>query len=335
MYSLVFSLVFLLQQEVDTYIVFDLHVKSYLAENTGQLRQVSSKVKELISLKQLNENLKRDIVLLDKNIDAVLGIDMDLREKFFVLKKRFEYYFSMIAEPKNLFHIYEKMVETEREMSELGKGFELLIYFCSVKRMDLGNSISSKILKEEELIKEFSKYKKLFGENSLFLTDIKLVLIEKMIFNGKFKEIINDYPATVGLIEKYVGSDSRRMFCLKTYIMKSYIEISDFKKAQETLDGFKNKDVEAKCKGMYIPLSLYYSTASLLSERNNKLLNAVAFQELALANLVQFRGKESPEVKTEAIRLRDLMANRNEWTQLRNLEERYGLKPLPIQPGEK
>jgi|GEM_PF-4413900 len=67
----------------------------------------------------------------------------------------------------------------------------------------------------------------------------------------------------------------------------------------------------------------------------NKNNNAIAFQELALVALTVLCEKSDFKVKAEAVKLRNMLVERNEWTGIRNLESRYALNPLPKSEMEK
>ncbi len=61
----------------------------------------------------------------------------------------------------------------------------------------------------------------------------------------------------------------------------------------------------------------------------NKLVTAIAFQELAVVALTDVYDKTNAKVQDEAYKLRNLLVENKEWSTIRNLEIRYNLKPLP------
>lgn len=68
----------------------------------------------------------------------------------------------------------------------------------------------------------------------------------------------------------------------------------------------------------------------------NKKREAMSYQEISLAITLQMAGDRKNEfVKECALFLRTILADLGEWKSLRNLEDRYYLKPLPKDPAEK
>jgi hypothetical protein len=62
---------------------------------------------------------------------------------------------------------------------------------------------------------------------------------------------------------------------------------------------------------------------------------SLAYQELALVSISATKDVSDSDVIDEAKKLRDKNEKAGEWKSLRNLEDRYKLKPLPRNPTEK
>jgi len=63
--------------------------------------------------------------------------------------------------------------------------------------------------------------------------------------------------------------------------------------------------------------------------KKGKIINAISHQEIALVHISKMAPKDSEEVKAVATDLRNMLKQNNEIQSMRNLEERYNLKPLP------
>jgi len=79
----------------------------------------------------------------------------------------------------------------------------------------------------------------------------------------------------------------------------------------------------------HVPLFRINETLAKYYHIKGKLTNAISHQEIALAHISRLAPKDSEEVKAVATDLRNMLKQNNEIQAMRNLEERYNLKPLP------
>ncbi len=83
-------------------------------------------------------------------------------------------------------------------------------------------------------------------------------------------------------------------------------------------------------------ISNIYSSVSVSYMHFDKIDLSIACQEMALSKMYEFcLNRDAPEVFEQAEKLRDILVKKGELGSMRIIEERYKLKPLPKQIGEK
>lgn len=133
-------------------------------------------------------------------------------------------------------------------------------------------------------------------------------------------EAAKTYPD--GFNEKFLVTPVS--FLMKSSLMqKKYDKFEDYKKliSYDYISNF-NTSMSTPFFRINESLARYYL-------KNGKLISAISHQEIALAIQSGVFSKDSEQVKTVAVELRNMLKQNNEIQTMRNLEERYNLKPLP------
>ena len=100
----------------------------------------------------------------------------------------------------------------------------------------------------------------------------------------------------------------------------------------ENTEFYKNKlsiDVIFSIKGGSAFMLRINETLGKYYLQKGKIIDAISHQEIALAHISRMAPIDSEEVKAVATDLRNMLKQNNEIQAMRNLEERYNLKPLP------
>jgi len=120
-----------------------------------------------------------------------------------------------------------------------------------------------------------------------------------------------------------------------SFLIKSNVMMGDDNEAIKNKDIIKPFVLESLDRDSLGPQFRIYSSMATVYARQNKLTNAIAMQEMAVAALGEMFRKDKTQAKEQAQILRDLLAKNKEFTSMRNLEDRFKLQPLPLQNGEK
>jgi len=133
-------------------------------------------------------------------------------------------------------------------------------------------------------------------------------------------EALGAFPK--GFDESYISTPA-------SLLLKSSYMLSDFDKFEKYKKLLSDNYITTINLSEHRPLFRINETMAKYYFQKGKLTNAISHQELALA-FISFRfPKDSEEVKAVAADLRNMLKQNNEIQAMRNLEERYNLKPLP------
>ena len=130
--------------------------------------------------------------------------------------------------------------------------------------------------------------------------------------------------------------DDERIIIPVSYLMAALVKT---KKYNECINKFKEIDkkwLESESPKVVGSVDRVYSAYAQALFATGKKREAMSYQELSLALIAGiFDNKYHEDITEEANLLRTMLADQGEWKSLRNLEERYKLKPLPKNPAEK
>jgi len=114
-----------------------------------------------------------------------------------------------------------------------------------------------------------------------------------------------------------------------SFLLKSSYMLNDLDKFEKYKKLLSDNYITTINLSEHRPLFRINETMAKYYFQKGKLTNAISHQELALA-FISFRfPKDSEQVKAVATDLRNMLKQNNEIQAMRNLEERYNLKPLP------
>jgi hypothetical protein len=136
-------------------------------------------------------------------------------------------------------------------------------------------------------------------------------------------------------IQTELGFEGYDIIMPVSFLVKSSVMMENYDEAKRYKDILKPFVLESLDQDSLAPQFRIFSSMATVYSRQNKLTNAIAMQEMAVAALGGLFRNDKSQIKEQALVLRELLAKNKEFTSMRNLEERFKLPPLPPQTGEK
>lgn len=189
---------------------------------------------------------------------------------------------------------------------------------------------------ENAIIGEIKRMENNGWKNSPYNDFFYMALILNSINSNKKSDALKFAKKFEELRKEILRTDDEKNIVHVSYTMRAlsinneHVKcIDDFKKIDK-----KWLDIEiTKYPGA---LSRVLSSYSRSLYYTNKKRDAMSYQELSLAITAHLtEGRKNELVEEDALFLRTILADLGEWKSLRNLEDRYYLKPLPKNPAEK
>jgi len=220
----------------------------------------------------------------------------------------------------------------------------------------------------ELLDKKLNDLISIFGKESLWVYNFRVNYIISKIFRNMNSTIIDDLKVCEKFLEDknlrkgLLGSGALLAYCLYyekigdwekceklaledfniypkqfnekyltrpiSFLLKSSFMLGKF----ENTEFYKNKlsiDVIFSIKGGSAFMLRINETLGKYYLQKGKIIDAISHQEIALAHISRMAPIDSEEVKAVATDLSNMLKQNNEIQSMRNLEERYKLKPLP------
>ncbi len=235
----------------------------------------------------------------------------------------------------NLDNNFYRPIEKKIELLEstLGKESFYVIYY-KMRMLAYKCATAKDLFSYEEVYNAKEKIVEKFGKNSIFSAELYIACCVHNDRSKNWSELKTNSKKSLEIkIEN--GIDGYGLRSPVSYLIKSSVMLGQYKESVKYRDILKPFVLESLDIDTIMPQLRIFSSLATAYAKLDKLTNAIAMQEMAVAAAcVQFNS-DSPLAKEQAQVLRDLLAKNKEFTSMRNLEDRFKLQPLPLQKGEK
>ena len=295
---------------------------------------VRSSLNYLVKLKKNNKTQDERLV------DAVI-CDLELiskaqpetqREIFGLINDIFT---GTMKEAKNLENDFYKQIEKKIEIlgSILGKDSFYVTYY-KIRLLAYRSATAKDVFSYKEINQDKEKITKKFGKNSIITGEAYVACCVHNDRNKNWNELKANAENSLE-IKISIGIDGYGLTSPVSYLIKSSVILGQYKEAIKYRDILKPFVLESLDIDSIMPQLRIYSSLATAYAKLDKITDAIAMQEMAVAAACELFQSNSPQAKEQALILRDLLAKNKEFTSMRNLEDRFKLQPLPLQNGEK
>lgn len=188
----------------------------------------------------------------------------------------------------------------------------------------------------EIIVSEIKRLEEFGWKNSPYLDIFYLLLIENSIHLNKANEALVFARKLEKLRTLSLNPGDERNMVHMSYLMNALSKLGKHEECISLFKKLKEEWLETESEKILSAVARAYSSYAYSLFCTGKKREAMSYQELSLAIMFNLCGDSKDEfVVEEANKLRTILADLGEWKSLRNLEERYFLKPLPKnQPGK-
>lgn len=312
----------------------------YYVRSPGEVLRVEKKVNSLLEKTKIPKTSLAylDLLIFKKYINQIKKMEKDDQELLFQKIDRFYNLFANLKGSNNpnsrgtdfdtFLEKYEKCLESLKEQFPEKMP---VTYYLEAFKMGFVLYNSPDQIEISEIEPALRQAEDKLGACTIVLT-YKFVYVQRLFLNGKhfdickyfkekFEKDIDDIPQKISL-----SITSRAM------VAKSYLLTGNKLESQMVFQKIPT-DLPEDLKRDWHFSRNYYSLASFFQQEKNLKL-AIAHQELALASTCIYFDKTSSEAQMEAAALRDLLVKERDWKEIRDLEEKHELKPLPKDKSE-
>lgn len=257
-----------------------------------------------ILFQKLNEMAQSDHEMLSKNREERLNFYKNSEETCILIRKIF------------------------------GEGSYLDIYFSQQKFATL---ISLKNVDlHDKIISEINRLQKSGWKESPYNDIFYISLILNSINFNKGKEAVKYAEKFKEMRCMILKPDDEKNLAHIAYLMCAFSINENHKNCIDIFKSINKKWLDHENSKMPGSIGRVYASYARSLYYTDKKREAMSYQELALAITAHLtEGRKNELVEEEALFLRTILADLGEWKSLRNLEDRYYLKPLPKNPAEK
>ena len=175
---------------------------------------------------------------------------------------------------------------------------------------------------------------KSFGLESILGSELYVVLCMTNNRMREWSELKKNAEISLEIKTK-LGINGDRIITPVSFLIKSNVMMGNYRDAIKNKDKLESYFLEETDTLNLRPQLRIFSSLATAYTKLDKITNAIAMQEMAVAAACEIFKSDSPQAKEQALVLRELLAKSKEFTFMRNLEDRFKLQPLPLQNGEK
>jgi len=302
--------------------------------NINSKKEADCLIENLNMIKKTKNYLDATLIccyLSDLNI--ISGIESEARDRIFRLIHKIFSETNMQQKNPNLNEHLQTEIRIKKLEEIFGRDSFYVAYFNM--RFLIYKIIASK---NKNFYKEIEgmalDYENKFGLVSILTSETYsgiCIAAEKY----KYWSALNKNAEKLLEIQTRQGLDGYEIIMPVSFLVKSSVMLGnnfDVKRYNDIINIFVLEPLDSD---NLRPQLRIFSSMATVYVRQNKLTNAIAMQEMAIAAACEIFNSDSPQAKEQALILRELLAKNKEFTSMRNLEDRFKLTPLPQQKGEK